>query len=81
MLNDQVNYLKKERDGISESLNQIITMYKTILAEMEVKNDERIKDIQKKFKEEMQKIILDKEEEAKYFQSEKEILEETITDL
>ena len=62
-------------------MNQIITMYKTILAEMEVKNDERIKDIQKKFKEEMQKIILDKEEEAKYFQSEKEILEETITDL
>lgn len=56
-------------------------MYKTILAEMEVKNDERIKDIQKKFKEEMQKIILDKEEEAKYFQSEKEILEETISDL
>lgn len=62
-------------------MNQIITMYKTILAEMEVKNDERIKDIQKKFKEEMQKIILDKEEEAKYFQSEKEILEETISDL
>lgn len=56
-------------------------MYKTILAEMEVKNDERIKDIQKKFKEEMQKVIMDKEEEAKYFQSEKEILEETITDL
>lgn len=46
-------------------------MYKSILAEMEAKNDERIKEIQKKFKEEMQKFIFDKEEEAKYFQSEK----------
>ncbi len=64
-----MTYLKKERDGISESLNQIIAMYKAILAEMEVKNDERIRDIQKKFKEEMQKVIFDKEEEAKFFQS------------
>lgn len=41
---------------------------------MEAKNDERIREIQKKFKEEMQKFIIDKEEEAKYFQSEKEVL-------
>ncbi|CAM6001298.1 unnamed protein product [Sphagnum balticum] len=37
-LTDQVEYLKRERDGISESLNQIIAMYKKILAEMESKN-------------------------------------------
>lgn len=35
-------------------------MYKTILAEMEAKNEERIKEIQNKFKVEMQRFILDK---------------------
>jgi len=40
---DQVNYLKKERDGISTSLNGIIEMYKGIIADMESKNDERLK--------------------------------------
>jgi len=30
--------LKKERDGISGSLNEIITMYKTIISEMESKH-------------------------------------------
>jgi hypothetical protein len=34
-----VIYLKKERDGISTSLNEIISMYKGIIAEMESKND------------------------------------------
>ncbi len=48
---------------------------------MEIKNDERMKDIQKKFKEEVHRLIIDKEEEAKYFQSEKEILEEAIEQL
>lgn len=53
-------------------------MYKGIISQMEIKNDERMKDIQKKFKEEVHRLIIDKEEEAKYFQSEKEILEEAI---
>ena len=38
ILSDQIEYLKKERDGISGSLNEIIAMYKTIIAEMEGKH-------------------------------------------
>ena len=34
VLSDQVEYLKKERDGISGSLNEIIAMYKEIIADM-----------------------------------------------
>lgn len=49
ILTDQVVYLKKERDGISASLNEIITMYKGIIAEMEAKSDDRIKESQRKW--------------------------------
>ena len=35
-------------------------MYKNILSEMELKNEERVNAIQKKFKQEMQKFIQDK---------------------
>ena len=70
-----MTYLKKERDGISGSLNEIISMYKGIISEMEGKNEERLKESQKKWTEEIQIFIKDKEEEARYFQSEKELLE------
>lgn len=50
-------------------------MYKGIISEMEGKNDERLKESQKKWTEEIQIFIKDKEEEARYFQSEKELLE------
>jgi hypothetical protein len=40
-----------------------------MLSENEVKHEQRIKDIQRSFNEEMQKIIFSKEEEAKYAQS------------
>lgn len=43
MLTEQVTYLKKERDGISASLNDIIDMYKGIIAQMEAKNDQLLK--------------------------------------
>ena len=35
-------------------------MYKNILSEMEIKNEERVGAIQKKFKQDMQKFIQDK---------------------
>ena len=53
-------------------------MYKGIIADMESKSDERLKESQKKWTEEIQKYIRDKEEEARYFQSERELLEERI---
>lgn len=56
-------------------------MYKEIIADMEGKTEERIKQTQIKFKEEITRYIKDKEEEAKYFQSEKEIFEKHIIDL
>lgn len=59
----------------------MITVYKQIIAEMEAKNDERIRIMQIKFNEEIQRYIMDKEEEAKFIQSEKEILEKHILDL
>lgn len=34
LLSDQVGYLKKERDGITSSLNEVITMYKGIISDM-----------------------------------------------
>jgi len=53
-------------------------MYKKIVSEMEVKNEERSKEMQRRLSEEMQKLIATKEEEAKYFQSEREFLEQKI---
>lgn len=50
-------------------------MYKQIIADMETKNQERIRETQTRFKEEFQKYIQSKEQEAKFYQSEKEILE------
>lgn len=44
-------------------------MYKKMLNENEIKHEQRIKDIQKSFNEEMQRLISAKEEEAKYAQS------------
>lgn len=59
----------------------MIAVYKQIIADMEAKNDERIRIMQLKFNEEIQRYIKDKEEEAKFIQSEKEILEKHILDL
>lgn len=80
-LKDQIDFLKTEKAGIETSLNKMITMYKGIMADMEAKNEERVKFIQIRFKEELQKGIKDKEEEARFVQSEKEILEQHITEL
>jgi hypothetical protein len=56
-------------------------MYKKMLNENEAKHEQRLKDIQRTFNEEMQKIIYSKEEEAKFAQSEKELLEGRISEL
>lgn len=59
----------------------MIGVYKQIIADMEAKNEERIRIMQIRFNEEIQRYIKDKEEEAKYIQSEKECLEKHILDL
>ena len=56
-------------------------MYKKMLTEMEHKNEERVRDIQRKFREDIHRYVRDKEEEAKYFQSEREIFEDRISEL
>lgn len=52
-----------------------------MLNENEIKQEQRIREIQKTFNEEMQRFILSKEEEAKFTQSEKELLENRIAEL
>lgn len=52
-----------------------------MINEMETTHEKRIRALQAYFSEEMQKIILIKEEEAKYVQSEKELLENRIYEL
>lgn len=49
-------------------------MYKQIVANMEGKNEERIRIMQIRMKDEIQKHIKGKEQEAKFIQSEKEIV-------
>lgn len=68
-------------NGIEVSLNSQIQMYKRLHQEGEARNEARIKDIQNNFKEELRVLIEEKEEEAKYAQSEKELLEGRIEEL
>jgi hypothetical protein len=69
VLKDRLSQIIEERDGIEEALTKQILMYKKMLNENEIKHEQRIKDIQKSFNEEMQRLISAKEEEAKYAQS------------
>ena len=62
MLEDKVSKLKEERDGIEESLNSQIQMYKKLLADSEAKYEVRIKNMQISFKEKMDQYLKDKEE-------------------
>ena len=59
-------------------MNQQIVMYKKMVHEMEEKHEIRIKEIQKKFSIEIRRLIEEKEQEAKFAQSEKELLENRI---
>ena len=62
MLEDKVCKISEERDGIEESLNSQITMYKKLLAESEAKYEVRIKNIQIQFKQKMEQHLYEKEE-------------------
>ena len=53
MLEDKVNKITQERDGIEESLNTQIQMYKKLLAESEAKYEVRMKNMQLSFTEKM----------------------------
>jgi hypothetical protein len=81
LLQDRLEQLKEERDGIEKSLTTQILMYKRLLQECENKSEARIKEIQGNFKTEIKKLITEKEEEAKYAQSEKEMLENRIEEM
>lgn len=56
-------------------------MYKRILAEAEAAHEKTLLALQAAFSEEMQRLILLKEQEAKFVQSEKELLENRILEL
>lgn len=56
-------------------------MYKKLLAECETKNEIRIREIQSSFKLEIKRLLDEKEEDAKYAQSQKELLENRIEEL
>ncbi len=81
VLRDRLIQMTEEKDGIESTLTQQITMYKKKLGENEVKHEQRIKEIQTCFNVEMQRLIECKEEEAKYAQSEKELLEGRMQEL
>ncbi len=56
-------------------------MYKRMIGEMEGTHEKRIRNLQGIFNDQINKIIQAKEEEAKYVQSEKELLENRIYQL
>lgn len=43
MLLDRLDKLKREKDGVEDSLNQQITMYKKLITEMEYGYEQKIK--------------------------------------
>ena len=49
MLEDKINKVTQERDGIEESLNTQIQMYKKLLAESEANYEVRMKNMQLSF--------------------------------
>ena len=56
-------------------------MYKKLIFEMEEKAEERLKTAQDAFKRQVESIVVAKEEEAKFAQSEKEDLENAMQEL
>lgn len=56
-------------------------MYKKLLLESEMKNEARIRDIQNGFKIQIKRLLDEKEQDAKYAQSQKELLENRIAEL
>lgn len=56
-------------------------MYKKLLLESEMKNEARIRDIQSGFKIQIKRLLEEKEQDAKYAQSQKELLENRIAEL
>ena len=78
ILRDKIRHLQSEKEGIQKSLNEQIAMYKRMMGELEEQMQQRVKDLQDIFNDEIKKIIQDKEEEAKYVQSEKQMLENRI---
>ena len=56
-------------------------MYKKLLLESEMKNESRLRDIQNGFKIQIKRLLDEKEQDAKYAQSEKELLENRIAEL
>ena len=58
----------------SQTLSQQVDMYKNMLREAESKHEGRLKDIQRRFSDEITLLIQQREEEAKYAQADKEVL-------
>ena len=71
---EKLRQLEVERDGIQKTLSQQVDMYKNMLREAEGKHEGRLKDIQRRFSDEITLLIQQREEEAKYAQADKEVL-------
>ena len=49
LLKDRLSQLQEEKDGIEQTLTQQIVMYKKLLNENEVKNEQRLNELQRSF--------------------------------
>ena len=49
LLKDRLSQLQEEKDGIEQTLTQQIVMYKKLLNENEVKNEQRLNELQRGF--------------------------------
>lgn len=81
LLLERLRHLQEEKEGVEQGAAQQIAMYKRMLGEMEKASEKRVRALQAHFSEEVHKMILAKEEEARYVQSEKELLENRIYEL
>lgn len=80
-MKERLAQVEQERNGIETSLTQQLTMYRRMLADSEAKHELRLREIQKRFSSELAAMIQAKEEEAKFWQAQQEMLEGRIEEL
>ena len=59
-LTAQLDFLKREKNAIEHELKKMVEMYKSMLSDMEAKNEMRLSKVQSKFAEDMARMIADK---------------------
>lgn len=81
ILREKLKHVLAEKAGIELSLGQQIVMYRQMVGEAEEALEVRVRELQASFSAEMLGVIQDKEEEGKYVQAEKEMMENRIFEL